>query len=264
VAALRGGTARRHCAAALRGGTARRHCSTALLRRGGVRRATIGSVKPLRIGHRGAAGYAPENTLLSVQTALSLGVDVIEIDIHRSRDGHLIVMHDERVDRTTNGSGYIRDLTLSEIRAFGTSSGLAVPILAEVIDFIQGKSGLMIDVKARGLAPDLLAVAGGADRPVYYASFFHSELLEIRRLQPDAKTIALIDAVPVSLTGFAGEAEANIAGIGLHSLVPEFVESLHDAGLGVFAYTVNEPRDISRVSALGVDGIVSDFPDRLP
>jgi glycerophosphoryl diester phosphodiesterase len=72
--------------------------------------------QPLRIGHRGAAGHAPENTLLSIEAALAIGVDVVEIDVHRSLDGHLIVMHDERVDRTTNGSGYIRDLTLAELR----------------------------------------------------------------------------------------------------------------------------------------------------
>jgi glycerophosphoryl diester phosphodiesterase len=214
--------------------------------------------EPLRIGHRGAAGHAPENTLLSIEKGLSLGAEVIEIDVHRSRDGELIVMHDERVDRTTNGSGYIRDLRLAQLRA------LEVPTLADAMQAVKGRASLMIELKVRHIVPDVVRVA--ADIPevsVFYASFFHSELLRVRELEPEARTIALLEAVPVSLTAFAIEAQATHAGVAFQSLEPDFVRALKDAGLAVFTYTVDEPREIEYARSLGVDGLISNFPDRL-
>lgn len=214
--------------------------------------------QPLRIGHRGAAGHAPENTLLSIETALSLGAEVIEIDVHRSLDGELIVMHDDRVDRTTSGTGYIRDLTLSQLRALG------VPTLGEAMLAVKGKASLMIELKVRQIAPDVIRTAANhPDVPVFYASFLHSELLRVRELVPAAQTIALIEAVPVSLATFAIEARATHAGIAFQSLEPDFVRALHDAGLAVFTYTVDEPREIQYARSLGVDGLISNFPDRL-
>jgi glycerophosphoryl diester phosphodiesterase len=212
----------------------------------------------LRIGHRGAAGHAPENTILSIEKALAFGVDVVEIDLHRSRDGHLIVMHDARVDRTTNGIGYIRDLTLDQLRALRP----AVPTLEEVLEAVEGKSALMIEMKVRGVADQVSAVSAGRD--VYYASFLHSELLRIRELQPHARTIALIDGIPVTHTAFAAEANATHAGIGFDSLEPDFVRSLHAAGIKIFTWTVDDPRDIAYAESLQVDGIISNYPDRLP
>ncbi len=212
---------------------------------------------PLRIGHRGAAGHAPENTLLSIETALSLGVDMVEVDVHRSRDGHLIVMHDERVDRTTNGSGYIRDLTLCELQKLRPG----VPTLAEILRAVKGRSALMIEMKVRGVAYDVFEMARGAQ--VYYASFLHSELLRIRELDPDARTIALIDAVPVLPAAFALDARATHAGIAFDSLESNFVAALHSAGIAVFTWTVDDPRDIAHARSLGVDGLISNFPDRL-
>jgi glycerophosphoryl diester phosphodiesterase len=214
--------------------------------------------QPLRIGHRGAAGHAPENTLLSIETGLSLGAEVIEIDVHRSCDGQLIVMHDERVDRTTNGSGYIRDLTLAQLRT------LEVPTLEEAMQAVRGRAALMIEIKVRHIVPEVVrAVAKVPEVSVFYASFFHSELLRVRELDPGARTIALIEAVPVSLTAFAVAAQATHAGVAFQSLEPDFVRALQDAGLAVFTYTVDDPREIGYARSLGVDGMISNFPDRL-
>jgi glycerophosphoryl diester phosphodiesterase len=213
--------------------------------------------QPLRIGHRDAAGHAPENTLLSIETALAIGVDVVEIDVHRSLDGHLIVMHDERVDRTTNGSGYIRDLTLAELCTLQPG----VPTLAEVLAAVKGRAALMIEMKVRGIAQDVVEMALGAS--VYYASFLHSELLRVRELEPDARTIALIDAAPVSPTTFALDARATHAGSAFDSLESNFIAALKSAGIGVFTWTVDDPRDIAHARSLGVDGLISNFPDRL-
>lgn len=221
---------------------------------------------PLRIGHRGAAGHAPENTLLSIETALSFGVDVVEIDVHRSLDGHLIVMHDERVDRTTNGSGYIRDLTLGQLRELEIQQHQRVPTLTDVLSMVKGRASLMVEIKVRNIVRETvgLIAAIAPEVPIFYASFLHSELLLVRELDPAAKTIALIDAVPVSPTAFAADSRATHAGIAFDTLEPGFVHALRDAGIGVFTYTVDDPRDISHACSLGVDGLISNFPDRLP
>lgn len=222
--------------------------------------------RPLRIGHRGAAGHAPENTLLSVETALRLGVDVVEIDVHRSLDGQLVVMHDSRVDRTTGGSGYIRDLTFDRLRALRIPPEQSVPSLEEVLRAVTGRAALMIELKVRGIASQVLDAvrAAGPGIPVCYASFLHSELLLLREWDRSAQTIALIDAAPVEPAAFAVAARASIAGIAFDSLERQAVSQLHHAGIGVFTYTVDDPRDISAALALGVDGLISNFPDRLP
>jgi glycerophosphoryl diester phosphodiesterase len=220
--------------------------------------------RPLRIGHRGAAGHAPENTLLSIETALAMGADVIEIDVHRSLDGQLIVMHDERVDRTTNGSGCIRDLTLPQLQALEMAAQQRVPTLPEVLQAVKGRAGLMVEIKVRHIVPMIMiATADYPDVSVFYASFFHSELLRVRELAPAAQTIALIEAVPVSLTAFATDARATHAGVAFQSLERDYVRGLKDAGLAVFTYTVDEARDIAHARSLGVDGLISNFPDRL-
>jgi len=198
--------------------------------------------------------------LLSIETAISFGVDVVEIDVHRSRDGHPIVMHDERVDRTTNGSGYIRDLTLEQIQALKT-----VPTLTEVLQAVNGRAALMIELKVRNIIGDVekLVATVAPELPVYYASFLHSELLHPELLKTNARTIALIDGVPVASAAFAVDARAAFAGVAFDSLEPGFVRELQAAGVGVFTYTVDDPRDIVHAQSMGVDGIISNFPDRL-
>jgi glycerophosphoryl diester phosphodiesterase len=167
-------------------------------------------------------------------------------------------MHDDRVDRTTDGSGYIRDLTLAQLRA------LEVPTLAEAMQAVKGRASLMIELKVRHIVPEVIrAAANNPDVSVFYASFFHSELLRVRELDPGARTIALLEAVPVSLTAFAIEAQATHAGVAFQSLEPDFVRALEDAGLAVFTYTVDDPREIRYARSLGVDGLISNFPDRL-
>jgi glycerophosphoryl diester phosphodiesterase len=98
---------------------------------------------------------------------------------------------------------------------------------------------------------------------VYYASFLHSELVDLRELDPGARTIALIDAVPVSPTAFAIDSRATHAGLAFTSLDPQFVRALKDAGIGIFTFTVDDPRDIAHARSLEVDGLISNFPDRL-
>jgi len=110
----------------------------------------------LRIGHRGAAGHAPENTLLSIQKAIEIGVDIVEVDVRRTRDGELVLLHDQRVNRTTNGRGHIGDLSFEEARRLDAGSGQAIPSLREALELVRGSVQLMIELKEPGIVPEVM------------------------------------------------------------------------------------------------------------
>lgn len=220
----------------------------------------------LRIGHRGAAGHAPGNTLLSIETALRLGVDVVEIDVQQTSDGGIIVLHDINLQPSTTGCGAVATSSLDEIRTVRTVPGdQPVPTFDEVLACVSHRAGLMIELKVSGIAEQALRAVRnpGFSGAVYYASFLHEELLAVRALDADAATIALLEGTPVNMTAFALDAKATHAGLSIHSLSRRFVDKLHEAGVQVFTWTVDEPAQIAFAKSCGVDGLVSNFPDRL-
>ncbi len=219
----------------------------------------------LRIGHRGAAGYAPENTLSSIKKAVTLKVDFVELDIQATKDRQLVIFHDRRVDRLTIGKGAVADLTLPDLRRLTLPGGHVIPTLEEGLKAAEGRVGVVLELKVPGLVePALEALKRrGFSSPVIVASFFHEELLHLRRLHPAVQTLALLVGQPITPAGFALEAKATHVGIAFDTLGKASVDALHSAGLQVFAFTVNDPADIQQVAALGVDGIISDFPDRI-
>jgi len=219
----------------------------------------------IRIGHRGAAGHAPENTVQAIEKAIALGADLVELDVRRTFDGHLVIIHDGAVDRTTNGHGAVAKLTLAEIGRLTIANDLRIPTLREAQETAAGHVGLLLELKAEGLAEQVWTEAhtSTATGVVIYASFFHAELLHIREIDPGAKTMALLEAVPVHPTAFAIDSQATHVGLAFDCLTAPFVQALHHADLPVFTYTVNELADIARARALRVDGIISDFPERI-
>lgn len=217
----------------------------------------------VRIGHRGATGHLIENTLGSINRAIELGVDFVEIDLRRTRDGHLVLLHDERVDRTTNGAGAIASLTLNQVRRLKTRDGQYIPTLEEALDLADRRVGLMLELKTAGLAEPVVETVRRArfSRDIIYASFLHSELSRLRRLVPSANILALLkkarQRVNIALR------DLTHVGVGLDGMTSRFVSTMHAAGLQIFVYTLNQPADIQRAKALGVDGIISDFPERV-
>lgn len=216
---------------------------------------------PLRIGHRGAAGHERENTVRSFLRAIEIGVDMVETDLRSTADGAIVLFHDawfdiEGVRRPVHGS------TLADLRkAYGDE----LATLEDLLAVAKGRCGLMLEMKVTGLAARVLAAvtASGFAEPVIYASFHHDELLAVRRLQPDAQTLALIHGAPVDKARFAIDAQTTHAGINIEFATAEFISELQQSGLQVFVYTVNEPEEIAAMKALKVEGIVSDYPDRL-
>ncbi|MBS0181772.1 MAG: hypothetical protein JSS39_05170 [Nitrospira sp.] len=221
--------------------------------------------KILRIGHRGARGYAPENTLASIEKAIALRCAFTEVDIQRTFDDALVLLHDNRVDRTTNGRGRVSELTLPDIRKLDAGDGQMVPTLEESLKAANGRIGLILELKNAGLAHDVCTIirASGFNRPVIYASFLHEELQDVRRIDPHADTLALFkwfSKVPVAQ---AVRLQVTHVGLRFNTATRHRVNALHNAGLAVFVYTVNKPAAVTKMKILGVDGVISDFPDRI-
>jgi glycerophosphoryl diester phosphodiesterase len=231
----------------------------------------------LKIGHRGAAAYAPENTLASFHRAVELGADGIEFDLHRTRDGRFVVIHDDTVDRTTNGHGKVDPLSFAELRRLDAGSwkgrefaGERIPTFEEVIEAVPERVVLFAELKAGSAkSPGIEAALARFIRErnvtdrVRVSSFDHRALASLRPLLPELQTGALFTCLPVDLVGLARNARAQAVHPSFHYLTREAVEEAHRAGLAVYAWTANDPDDIDAVRAMGVDGIFSDHPDRL-
>lgn len=217
----------------------------------------------LRIGHRGACGYRPENTLASIEHAINLRCHFTEIDVRRTADGMLVLLHDERVDRTTDGQGSIAELALEDAQKLDAGSNQKVPTLEETLAIASGRIGLILELKVPGLTYDACATVRGSgfNGSVIYASFLHEELQHVRRIDPKAQTLALFKRLPEDPGATAISLQATHVGVRIDTVTKPLVHRLHDARLLVFVYTIDKPAAIKRMKMLGVDGIISDFPD---
>jgi glycerophosphoryl diester phosphodiesterase len=225
----------------------------------------------LKIGHRGAMGYAPENTLASFAKALELGADGVELDVRLCRSGELVVIHDRRVDRTTDGSGWVSEMTLEELKALRVKGGEGIPTLDEVLDFLDHRALIDIELKEEGTAEAAARllekrIQGGRWQAEDFlvTSFDHYELLRFHRFLPEVPFGPLVVAKPLGYGRMAQE-------MGAPYLLPYFefvdrplVEDAHARGVKVLTWTVDGEEDIARMMDLGVDGLIGNFPDRLP
>lgn len=222
----------------------------------------------LCIGHRGAMGHAPENTLASIRKALELGAPCMEVDVYYV-DGHVVVFHDERLERTTNGTGYICEQSFDYLRSLDAGDGQQIPTLEEVCKLIGSRAGLNIELKGIGTAApvtELLSelISNGAHRDQFLvSSFHHRELLEVKRLNQDIKLGALVRGIPVNGAKFAENLGAFSVHPSLDFIDRQFVEDAHNRDLKVYVFTVNHPEDIARMQMLGVDGVFTGFPERV-
>ena len=217
------------------------------------------------IGHRGAAGHAPENTLRSVAIALELGVHAVEVDVHLV-EGRLVVIHDDRLERTTNGTGRVADARLADLRALDAGGGERVPTLDEVAALVLGRAGLVVEMKGEGTAAAVARFLDGVPparrADVTVSSFDHPQLAELRALRPDVRLGALVAGVPLGLAAFAAELGAHAVHMSLECLRAGFVRDAQARGLEAWVYTVNHPDDHALCARLGVDAVFSDVPDR--
>ncbi len=218
----------------------------------------------LRIGHRGARAYEPENTLRSFRKALELGANAIELDIRKTSDRQLVVIHDADVNRTTNGKGLVADLTLNEIKALNTEKNEKIPTLDEAFDCINTKAKILIELKEQGLEQQTLETihAKKLEKNVIIASFLEEPLKKTRELDKSIET-GLIYAKHPHPEETAIELKANYL-ISLYRFTHTAnIEKAHKNGLKVIVWTINTKEEAEQYKKKGVDGIASDKPDLL-
>jgi glycerophosphoryl diester phosphodiesterase len=249
----------------------------------------FGPGSPIRVvGHRGAAAYAPENTLPSFEHAVEVGADAVECDVHCTADGHLVVIHDPTLDRTTNGEGPVETRTLGELRAVEAGyrfspdrgatypfrgRGVGIPTLEEVLETV-GDLPVIVEIKSARAAEAMgrwLATSRARERII--VGGFGREVVAAAGSEARWRCAYREELVKFVLGGKVGLgrlfAPAGVAA----AMVPEkrgairvvsrgFVRRAHAAGLGVFVWTVNRPEDMRRLLDWGVDGLISDAPGR--
>ncbi|MEU9997279.1 glycerophosphodiester phosphodiesterase family protein [Streptomyces sp. NPDC050848] len=215
----------------------------------------------LTIGHRGVMGVEPENTLRSFVRAEQSGMDVIELDLHLSKDGALVVMHDADVGRTTDGSGPIAEKTLAELRELDAGRGERVPVFEEVLDAVR--SPLQAEIKDAAAARVLAEVMIRRDLVgrVEVLSFHDEALAEVTRLVPGVRTALVAEEWGEDLVDRAKAVGAGALVLSIRNLTLETVEHAHREGLRVIGWVVNTQDHLRLVRALELDGATTDYPE---
>ena len=227
------------------------------------------------IAHRGASAYEPENTLRAFERAIEMGATMLEVDIHLSRDGHPVVIHDAELSRTTNGTGSVREKALAEIAAFDAGNGERVPTLAQVIDLARGRAELYIDLKAHAApAPVVTALRRGAfaDQAIV-GSVYPWLPQKIKFVDPQVRTSVLVrqEDREAGFLEWALAIEADYVHpcweAGLPSprslLTPSIIASIRRHGFGIILWHEERPAELQELAKLDVDGICTGAPDVL-
>ncbi|PTX48496.1 glycerophosphoryl diester phosphodiesterase [Melghirimyces profundicolus] len=240
--------------------------------------------KFLNVAHRGASGHAPENTLAAFDKAVEMKADYFELDVQRSKDGHLVLMHDTTVDRTTDGTGAVKDLTLTELKALDAGSwfsdkyaGEKIPTLEETLDRYRGTGiKILIELKSPSLYPgieqqvaDMLAEKNLDNRgdKIIVQSFDHDSVQRFHRQMPSVPVGVLVSYTAYKETGVTDDDLDSFAGYADYvnpnkALVDaELVRRVHQHGMKILPYTVRDREAADRLFEAGVDGFITDYPE---
>lgn len=233
--------------------------------------------KPIIYAHRGASGYAPENTMAAFKKGIEMGAKGIELDVHLTKDGHVVVCHDANIKRTSNGEGLIMDMTLEELRKFDFGSwmspefeGEKAPTLEEVLELIKDWDGILnIEIKAtpRQYLPgiekaivDLVNKYSMVDK-IIISSFNHYSLVELKKIAPEFKTAILYSELMYEPWKYVKNINAFAIHPGMGNLTEEVIEGCIKNGVAVNVWTVNDSEHMKILVKAGVDGIITNYPD---
>jgi glycerophosphoryl diester phosphodiesterase len=223
-----------------------------------------------KIGHRGAAGYEPENTLISFEKAIDLNADGIELDVHLSSDGELIVIHDVTIERTTNGKGAVKDLSLQELKKFHSNKNQKIPTLIEVFDLVRRRCFINIELKGIGTAKSVndlinhyISDKKWESTDFIVSSFDWNMLEEFHVLNPKIRIGVLTEESIKEALAFAKKVKAFSIHPDYVLLSKENVALMQENGFEVFPWTVNSEDAIQKVKSFNVNGIISNFPDKI-
>lgn len=225
--------------------------------------------------HRGASGYAPENTLDAFRLAAEMGADGVELDVHFTKDGKVVVIHDEKIDRTSNGQGAVLDYTYDELLAFdfgckyyGDRRGVKLPLLSDVYKLLA-PYGMTVNVEIKAADPDICAACDmiakeyGMNDKVIYSSFNHFQIAKMKEIAPNAFIAPLYGFNMLKPWDYCVNigAEASHPRQNQITLIPEYVEECHKRGVRVHPWTVNEEADMKFLTEAGCDALITNYPD---
>ena len=214
------------------------------------------------IGHRGAPAEEPENTLRSFRRALELGVAAVELDVQLTQDGRLAVIHDETLDRTTNGRGRVKDFTLAELQRLDAGQGEPIPALEEVLELVRGRAHLAVEMKQPEAAPALLQFfrEHQAFEAATVISFWHPALKALKEAEPRLRTGALMVGCPADPAGLARAARADILVLNYRYVNPDLVDTAHRRKIEVIVWNIDEPEILQPYLDMNLDAICTNRP----
>ena len=232
--------------------------------------------KTLILAHRGASGYAPENTMEAFELAAKMGADGLELDVHFTADGEVVVIHDEKIDRTSNGQGLVTDYTLSELKSFDFGyhfngekrTGVKIPTLDEVYE-LTSQLGMIVNVEIKSADPDIvkacdiIAERHGMRDKVIYSSFDHFQIQRANEMIPNAFIAPLYSFNMLNPWNYC----LDIGAKAVHphraqiKRINDYVKNCHDRGIRVHTWTVNTEEAMAFLLDAGVDAIITNYPD---
>jgi len=226
--------------------------------------------KPLVVGHRGAMGHETENTLASIEKAMELGVDMIEIDVFKIKSGEIVVFHDDQVDRLTDSQGDIEGYDLDSLKQLTLKGNHKIPELTDVLDLMDNKVQLNIELKGAETAEKVNQIVneyiknhGWSLDNFVISSFKWDELEDMRAVNKKMKIAVLTSDDPLGAIDVAKELNAVAINPNYKTLTQGNTAKIQSEGLKVYTWTVNEPEDIQKMMEFGVDGIITNYPERV-
>jgi len=231
----------------------------------------------IKIAHRGSSGSYPENTRLAFEKAIEAGADMIEMDCRLSKDGHVVVIHDDRLDRTARAKGFVKGKTLKQLKKLDVGAwlkksfkGERILTLEEILEIVSGKVEINLEIKSvlhgpLGIELKVLFIVSHFDylERAIFSSFDYQSLRRLRELAPDVR-IGVLYGAGIKDNPFQAAREMNAYSLHIQRefATPHFLEEARELGLKSFVWTVNEVKEMEKFLSLGVDGIISDFPEK--
>ena len=219
------------------------------------------------IAHRGARASEPENTVIAMNKAFECGADAVEVDLRFTCDHKLVVIHDDTLERTTNGTGKVSDMTIEQLRALDAGKGERIPELSEALSVAKRYSRpLVIELKEEGMEWQVLeeVTEAGLGDKVTISSFIHTSLRNLKEKAPEIKTGVIIASVPVNPVRLVQDAKADVIFAKYSRITREFIDAcVGYEGIEVYLWTVNTIDDLNNAISYGVDGVVTDNPCEL-
>ena len=222
-------------------------------------------MKPLIFGHRGSPFEAPENTISSIKKAIAANVGAVEIDVHKTKDNVLVVIHDDKVDRTTNGRGFVKDFTLKDLKKLNINNDEKIPTLQEIIDFVKGKIKIVVEIKQKNIEKDVVSLLEKNNfiDKAYVISFYHGAVKKAKELDNRVKTGVLFNKKVADPCSRIRGANADAIVINYKYVGIGLVKKVHKENFKVFVWNIDTIEDLKNMLKLNVDGIGSNKPGLL-